>query len=307
MQLLWARECCLEREKCARTAKGRQPATSSSRRPLVRAHCRAGNPQETGVEPACDWSAFTAELSTGARRAAGDFRKASSCRCPRVGRVRPVKRGFAARTAPSRSTPRLFPRPAAGGDRGAPRDARRHGQDDHRPRQAARPDQRPLAGRPRMSGAGRAPTRTDRHRGDRRGDDRGSHRMQSFDRRGCSPKPRCTKRRPRRRVTVESPGGKRWPPAAPGLCPPPARDRTQRRDYATAGPARTGIPAAERHIIPQLSHVEQINCYVASDMASQPNSLSENVRRLCRRGDWRTEQRWRRHSAASAAGSSCRA
>ena len=101
------------------------------------------------------------------------------------------------------------------------------------------------------------------------------------------------KRRPRRRVTVESPGGKRWPTAAPGLCPPPARDRTQRRDYATAGPARTGIPAAERHIIPQLSHVEQINCYVASDMASQPNSLSENVRRLCRRGDWRTEQRWR--------------
>ncbi len=144
-----------------------------------------------------------------------------------------------------------------------------------------------------MSGAGRAPTRTDRHRGDRRGDDRGSHRVESFDRRGCSPKPRCTKRRPRRRVTVESPGGKRWPTAAPGLCPPPARDRTQRRDYATAGPARTGIPAAERHIIPQLSHVEQINCYVASDMASQPNSLSENVRRLCRRGDWRTEQRWR--------------
>ena len=112
-------------------------------------------------------------------------------------------------------------------------------------------------------------------------------------RRERRPDPRCTKRRPRRRVTVESPGGKRWPPAAPGLCPPPARDRTQRRDYATAGPARTGIPAAERHIIPQLSHVEQINCYVASDMASQPNSLSENVRRLCRRGDWRTEQRWR--------------
>ena len=119
-------------------------------------------------------------------------------------------------------------------------------------------------------------------------------RMHLHTRRELQPRsPGVPKRRPRRRVTVESPGGKRWPPAAPGLCPPPARDRTQRRDYATAGPARTGIPATERHIIPQLSHVEQINCYVASDMASQPNSLSENVRRLCRRGDWRTEQRWR--------------